>query len=61
MKEVITITTSDSSIITIFTKYITYIEHAAKGCVIHINAGGQNVEITTSFKWSQMVDFLALK
>jgi hypothetical protein len=61
MKEVITISTRDNLTITIFTKYITYIEHAVNGCVIHVNAGGENVAIETSFKWAEMVNFLALK
>jgi hypothetical protein len=61
MKEVIAINTLDNSIITIFTKYITYIEHAAQGCIIHINAGGENVAIATSLRWTEMVNILALK
>jgi hypothetical protein len=61
MKEVITVNPLDNSIITIFTKYITYIEHAAQGCIIHVNAGGENVGIATSLKWSEMVNILALK
>ena len=61
MKEVITISSLDDLVITIFTKHITYIEHAAKGCVIHVNSGGENVAIETSFKWAEMVNFLALK
>ncbi|MBV9961132.1 MAG: hypothetical protein JO072_02695 [Parafilimonas sp.] len=61
MKEVITVTTIDNSTITIFTKYIAYIEHSQQGCVIHINAGGENVGVATAFKWAEMVNLLALK
>ena len=61
MKEVITVNTLDNSTITIFTKNITYIEHAPTGCVIHVNAGSQNVGIATAFKWAEMVNILALK
>ena len=61
MKEVIAVNTLDNSIITIFTKYITYIEHAEQGCIIHVNAGAENVGIATSLKWAQMVNILALK
>jgi hypothetical protein len=61
MKEVITLITLDHLTITIFTKHITYIEHADKGCIVHVNAGGQNVGIATGFKWAEMVNLLALK
>ncbi len=61
MKEVITLSNLDNTTITIFTKYITYIEHSAKGCIVHINTGGENVGIATSFKWAEMVNLLALK
>ena len=61
MKEVITISALDHSTCTIFTKHITYIEHSTRGCVIHINAGGQNVAITTGFKWSELVNTLEIK
>ena len=60
MKEVITISTPDNLTVTIFTKHITYIEHAEQGCIIHINAG-ENVAIKTSFNWAEMVNFLALR
>ena len=61
MKEVIAVNMPDNSTITIFTKYITYIEHAAQGCIIHVNAGGENVAIATSLKWAEMVNVLSLK
>jgi hypothetical protein len=61
MKEVIAVNKLDNSIITIFTKYITYIEHAAQGCIIQVNAGGENLGIATSLKWAEMVNILALK
>jgi len=61
MKEVIAVNTLDNSTITIFTKYIAYIEHTAQGCIIHVNAGGENVGIATSLKWAEMVNTLALK
>jgi len=61
MKEVITVNTIENITMTIFTKYITYIEHAAQGCIIHVNAGGENVGIATSLKWAEFVNLLALK
>ncbi|HEY2726967.1 MAG TPA: hypothetical protein VGI61_07325 [Parafilimonas sp.] len=60
MKEVITVSTLDKVTITIFTKHITYIEHAAKGCIIHVNSGGENV-INTGLTWTEFINVLALK
>lgn len=61
MKEVITLKTIDNSTFTIFTKYITHIQHAPDGCIIHISGGDHKAGIATAFNWAEMVNILALK
>ena len=61
MKEVITVNTLDNTTITIFTKHITHIEHAAKGCIVYVDCGGEHAAIATGLSWPEFINVLALK